>query len=160
MKTLLLALSTVPLLAGCFGGFDSRQVAPDTFVLVAAPAAPASAAERPTGSIAGEAVGKPQAAPASTSTVTVRLPRVRGGWSNHELPISLPDGRRDRLAAAAWASPVDEGVGTVMADTLRDRGAFAAVLGDTSPFAGKWMLELEVAEFNARYARLGQAPQV
>jgi ABC-type uncharacterized transport system auxiliary subunit len=64
------------------------------------------------------------------------------------------------LAAAAWASPVDEGVGTVMADTLRGRGAFAAVLGDPSPFAGKWVLELEVAEFNARYARLGQAPQV
>ena len=93
-------------------------------------------------------------------TVTVRLPRVRGGWDNRDLPISLPDGRRDHLAAAVWASPVDEGVGTVMADTLRNRGTFAAVLGDTSPFAGKWVLELEVAEFSARYARLGAAPQV
>lgn len=150
MKTLLMSVLTLPLLAGCFGGFDSRQVAPDTFVLVAA--APKAAVSTPSSA--------PSPASALAGTVTVRLPRVRGGWDNRELPVSLPDGRRDRLAAAAWVSPVDEGVGTVMADTLRGRGAFAAVLGDTSPFAGRWVLELEVAEFSARYARLGNAPQV
>ena len=66
--------------------------------------------------------------PALAGTLTVRLPRVRGGWDNHELPVYLPDGRSDRLAGALWTSPVDDGVGTVMADTLRTRGAFAAVL--------------------------------
>lgn len=143
MKNWLTALLAMPLLGGCFGGFDSRQPVPDTFVLVAAE--------------------KPAEAPVVTAvagSVTVRLPRARGGWDNHELPVRLPDGRRDRLAAAVWASPVDEGVGTVMADTLRTRGAFTAVLGDTSPFAGKWTLELEVAEFSASYARLGTPPQV
>jgi ABC-type uncharacterized transport system auxiliary subunit len=59
-----------------------------------------------------------------------------------------------------WTSPVDEGVGAVMADTLRTRGAFAAVLRDTSPFMGKWTLEWEVAEFGARYTRLGEAPRI
>jgi len=143
MKKLGVGLLALPLMAGCFGGFDSRQPAPDTFVLVAA----AKPAEAP-------------AVPALTGTLTVRLPRVRGGWDNHELPVRLPDGRSDRLAAAVWASPVDEGVGTVMADTLRTRGAFAAVLSDTSPFMGKWALELEVAEFSARYGRSAEPPQV
>jgi ABC-type uncharacterized transport system auxiliary subunit len=143
MKKLGLGLLALPWLAGCFGGFDSNQPVPDTFVLVAA----VKPAETPT-------------VPALTGTLTVRLPRVRGGWDNHELPVRLPDGRSDRLAAAVWASPVDEGVGTVVADTLRTRGAFAAVLSDTSPFMGKWTLELEVAEFSARYKRLGEPPQV
>jgi ABC-type uncharacterized transport system auxiliary subunit len=143
MKKLGVGLLALPMLAGCFGGFDSRQPAPDTFVLVA--------------------VGKPAEAPmvpALAGTLTVRLPRVRGGWDNHELPVYLPDGRSDRLAGALWTSPVDDGVGTVMADTLRTRGAFAAVLRDTSPFMGKWTLELEVAEFGARYTRLGEAPRI
>ena len=143
MKKLGVGLLALPMLAGCFGGFDSRQPAPDTFVLVAA--------------------GKPAEAPmvpVLAGTLTVRLPRVRGGWDNHELPVYLPDGRSDRLAGALWTSPVDDGVGTVMADTLRTRGAFAAVLRDTSPFMGKWTLELEVAEFGARYTRLGEAPRV
>lgn len=143
MKKLGVGLLALPMLAGCFGGFDSRQPAPDTFVLVAA--------------------GKPAEAPmvpALAGTLTVRLPRVRGGWDNHELPVHLPDGRSDRLAGALWTSPVDDGVGAVMADTLRTRGAFAAVLRDTSPFMGKWTLDLEVAEFGARYTRLGEAPRI
>ena len=143
MKKLGVGLLALPMLAGCFGGFDSRQSAPDTFVLVAA----GKTAEAPT-------------VPALAGTLTVRLPRVRGGWDNHELPVHLPDGRSDRLAGALWTSPVDDGVGAVMADTLRTRGAFAAVLRDTSPFMGKWTLELEVAEFGARYTRLGEAPRV
>jgi ABC-type uncharacterized transport system auxiliary subunit len=143
MKKLGVGLLALPMLAGCFGGFDSRQPAPDTFVLVAA----GKPAEAPT-------------VPALAGTLTVRLPRVRGGWDNHELPVHLPDGRSDRLAGALWTSPVDDGVGAVMADTLRTRGAFAAVLRDTSPFMGKWTLELEVAEFGARYTRLGEAPRV
>lgn len=143
MKKLGVGLLALPMLAGCFGGFDSRQPAPDTFVLVAA----GKTAEAPT-------------VPALAGTLTVRLPRVRGGWDNHELPVYLPDGRSDRLAGALWTSPVDDGVGTVMADTLRTRGAFAAVLRDTSPFMGKWTLELEVAEFGARYTRLGEAPRI
>lgn len=143
MKKLGVGLLALPMLAGCFGGFDSRQPAPDTFVLVAA----GKTAEAPT-------------VPALAGTLTVRLPRVRGGWDNHELPVHLPDGRSDRLAGALWTSPVDDGVGAVMADTLRTRGAFAAVLRDTSPFMGKWTLELEVAEFGARYTRLGEAPRI
>lgn len=143
MKKLGVGLLALPMLAGCFGGFDSRQSAPDTFVLVAA----GKTAEAPT-------------VPALAGTLTVRLPRVRGGWDNHELPVHLPDGRSDRLAGALWTSPVDDGVGAVMADTLRTRGAFAAVLRDTSPFMGKWTLELEVAEFGARYTRLGEAPRI
>jgi ABC-type uncharacterized transport system auxiliary subunit len=143
MKKLGVGLLALPMLAGCFGGFDSRQPAPDTFVLVAA----GKPAEAPT-------------VPALAGTLTVRLPRVRGGWDNHELPVHLPDGRSDRLAGALWTSPVDDGVGAVMADTLRTRGAFAAVLRDTSPFMGKWTLDLEVAEFGARYTRLGEAPRI
>jgi len=159
MKALLTALLALPLFSGCFGGFDSRQTAPDTFVLVAVDPVPGKTGpakgELPAAGIKAELRG---AGPAGT--LTVRLPRARGGWSNQELPVRLPDGRRDRLAAAAWASPVDEGVGTVMADTLRHRGAFTAVLADTSPFAGKWVLELEIAEFSARYARVGEPPAV
>ena len=143
MKKLGVGLLALPMLAGCFGGFDSRQSAPDTFVLVAA----------------GKTAEAPMV-PALAGTLTVRLPRVRGGWDNHELPVHLPDGRSDRLAGALWTSPVDDGVGAVMADTLRTRGAFAAVLRDTSPFMGKWTLELEVAEFGARYTRLGEAPRI
>jgi ABC-type uncharacterized transport system auxiliary subunit len=143
MKNWAMGLVALPLLAGCFGGFESRQPAPDTFVLVAA--------EKPTAA---------PTVPVLPGTLTVRLPRVRGGWDNHELPVYLPDGRSDRLAAAVWASAVDEGVGTVMADTLRTRGAFAAVLRDSSPFTGTWTLDLEVAEFSARYTRLGDAPRV
>lgn len=143
MKLLSTALCLLPLLGGCFGSFDSREPVPDTFVLVAATKTSDVAAAAPAG-----------------GTLTVRLPRARGGWDNHELPVRLPDGRHDHLATAVWASPVDEGVGTVVADTLRGRGAFAAVLGDTSPFAGKWSLDLEVAEFGANYTRLGEPPQV
>lgn len=159
MKSLLTALLVLPVLAGCFGGFDSRQLPPDTFVLVAADPVPATTSPAKT-ALPAPATSAQRRSAAPAGTLTVRLPRARGGWNNEELPVQLPDGRRDRLAAAAWASPVDEGVGTVMADTLRHRGAFAAVLADTSPFAGQWVLELEIAEFSARYVRVGEPPAV
>jgi ABC-type uncharacterized transport system auxiliary subunit len=51
-------------------------------------------------------------------------------------------------------------VAAVVMDTLRARGAYTAVLADTSPFAGRWTLELEVEEFTAIYSRENSPPRV
>jgi ABC-type uncharacterized transport system auxiliary subunit len=136
----LLAVAMALGTTGCISGFDSRQPVADVFVL---------------GVAAGVTSGTPL-----PGSVTVRLPTVRGGWEGTQLPVRLPDGRRTQLAGARWSRPLDEGVAAVVADTLRARGAYSAVLADTSPFAGRWTLELEVAEFTAVYAREGEPPTV
>ena len=140
MKRLSVVLALVAGLSACVSGFESHEPVADTFVL----SAPAGLA----------------AVPAVGGSLTVRLPTVRGGWEGAQLPVRLSDGRRSQLAAARWARGVDEGVGAVVADTLRARGAYSAVLTDTSPFHGRWTLELEVAEFTAVYAQVGEAPRV
>ena len=135
-----LAAGLCLLLSACVSGFESREPVADTFVLTA----PATA----------------EAVPAVGGSLSVRVPTVRGGWEATQLPVRLPDGRRSQLAAARWARPVDEGVGAVVADTLRSRGAYAAVLADTSPFHGRWTLDLEVAEFTAVYSTADEPPVV
>lgn len=140
MNRLPVVLALAAGLGGCVSGFESREPVADTFVLAA-----------PTGLKTVPAVG---------GSLTVRLPTVRGGWEARQLPVRLPDGRRSELAEAHWARPVDEGVAAVVADTLRSRGAYSAVLTDTSPFHGRWTLELGVAEFTAVYAAAGSAPRV
>ena len=140
LRTSGLALGLVVVLGGCFSGFDSRQPAADVFVLAAA--------------------GGMETVTPVGGSVTVRLPAVRGGWEDTQLPVQLPDGRRTQLAAARWSRSLDEGVAAVLMDTLRARGAYSAVLADTSPFPGRWTLELEVGEFSAVYAREGEPPRV
>ena len=140
MNRLAVVVALAAGLGGCVSGFESREPVSDTFVLAA-----------PIGL---------QTVPAVGGSLTVRLPTVRGGWEGSQLPVRLPDGRRSQLAAAQWTRPVDEGVAAVVADTLRARGAYSAVLADSSPFRGRWTLELEVAEFTAVYAAAGSAPRV
>lgn len=139
MPATLLLLS----LAGCLPTFEAKDGPPDTFTLSAATAAPADAVPTP---LAGE--------------LALRLPTVRGAADGDHLPVRLPDGRVDVLAGARWATPVDVGLGAVLVDTLRDRRAFSAVLPDSSPFAGRWLLDVEVREFAAQYAAEGAAPTV
>lgn len=139
MPATLLLLS----LAGCMPTFEAKDGPPDTFVLAAVTVAPA---EAPVPPLAGE--------------LAVRMPTVRAATEGNHLPVRLPDGRVDVLAGARWAAPVDAGLGAVLVDTLRDRRGFSAVLPDSSPFAGRWLLDVEVREFIAQYAAEGAAPTV
>lgn len=127
-------------LAGCMPAFESHEPVADTFVLVA------PAGLEPVAALGG--------------SLTVRLPTVRGGWDAEQLPVRLPDGRQSQLAAARWARSIDEGVAAVVMDTLRSRGGYSAVLADTSPFIGRWTLELAVDDFTAVYAQEKVPPRV
>lgn len=127
-------------LAGCGGLFKSTQSAPVVYLIRATPGA--------------------ALAPAVPGALVVLRPFARPGLESDRIAVTLPDRRLDTYAASRWSAPLPDLVQSLLLDDLRARGGFGDVLYDRGEFAGRYVLQTEIRDFQAEYAAPGTAPTV
>jgi cholesterol transport system auxiliary component len=135
-----LAPALLSALAGCGSLFHSDQPAVTTYAL--------------------KAPNAPALAPRLAVSVAVAHPLAAPGLASDRIAVTMPDGRFDAYAGVRWAAPVPEVVQSLLVDTLRSRGGFAAVLAEGSDFGARYLLQAEVREFAAVYSGPWRAPVV
>lgn len=134
-----IALATFCLaLAGCSTTFQSHEPVAAEYTLHAKPG--------------------PASAQPVDATLVVAHPTARAGLDGDRIAVSLPDRRRDGYAGARWAGPLPKLVEALLVDGLRDAGAFRAVVTERSAFGGRYLLQVEIADFTADYAAAGAPP--
>jgi cholesterol transport system auxiliary component len=149
LRSLTLAL---PLLGGCFSGFNSNQAPQQTYVLglQAAGAAPAAGS-------AAASTGAPEVAPsnsvaAAADSLQVLLPVAVAGLGGDGIAVMRPGQRLDYYSEGHWAAPAPAMLQTLVIQTLRRQGRFALVESDSGPFEATYLLSLELTHFEADYA--------
>jgi len=143
MKTAVWILSFAMLaLTGCSGVFDSSQPAAQYFVLRLPP----------------RAAGTPVSTPAGS--VLVQRPEAGPGLAAERIALLRSDSRFDYYAASRWAAPAPDLLESVIVDTLRATGSFAAVFDDAAPYAPNYDLRCTLRRFEADYTAGGRAPTV
>jgi cholesterol transport system auxiliary component len=135
-----LALAFLAALAGCASLFHSDQPAVTAYALKA-PSAPALG-------------------PRLNVSLAVAHPLAAPGLASDRIALTMPDGRFDAYAGVRWAAPLPDVVESLLVETLRARGGFAAVLAEGSDFGARYLLQAEVREFTAVYAAPGRPPVV
>lgn len=98
------------------------------------------------------------ASPASSQVdipvdLAVLTPRVRPGLDTDLIAALYSDRRLDYFAGARWSGPLDEVVQDLALQAFRARAKLKSLHTDESAFASGYWLELEVADFQAEYAR-------
>ncbi len=148
MRSLLRALPLVlPLLAGCFSGFNSNQAPQQTYVLGLQSAVDAAAAGTPVHQ------GAPASAVAAAADSVQVLPPVAvPGLGSEGIAVMRPGQRLDYYSGARWAAPAPAMLQTLVIQTLRRQGRFALVESDSGPFEATYLLSLELTHFEADYA--------
>jgi cholesterol transport system auxiliary component len=132
------AVAAALALGGCAGMFRSHEPAVGVYTLHARPA--------------------PAAATALDATLVVARPAARSGLDGDRIVVTLPDRRLDAYAGARWSAPLPRLVEGLLVDGLRGAGAFRAVVDERSAFGGRYLLQVEIAEFAADYAAAGSLP--
>jgi cholesterol transport system auxiliary component len=126
-----LVLGCLLLIAGCVGSaFDSEL--PATHVYVLTPLA------------ASSEVGTP--IPAS---LTVARPTARPGLDTDRIAVLQPDRRLDYYAGARWGAEAQSVVQDLLVQSLRNTGRLATVQGDMSQFVADYVLQTDIADFQA-----------
>jgi ABC-type uncharacterized transport system auxiliary subunit len=136
-----LALVLVPalslsLLAGCFSGLNSKALPEQRYVL-RSEIAPPSVSVQPAG------------------TVQVLRPTASPGLSGSRIAVMRPGARVDYYANARWAEESPKLLQAQIIDALRTGGRFATVESDTEPFAARYLLSVDIANFQAQYIDTG-----
>jgi cholesterol transport system auxiliary component len=139
IKALAPALAGAALLAGCGGVFQSHERAALVYELRAGAVEPAAV----------------QVA----ATLVVAPPRVRPGLDTDRIAVTLGDRRLDAYAGARWSAPLGRLVEDLLLEGLRASGGWQAVLPERDAFAGRYLLETEIVEFEADYGA-GAVPTV
>jgi len=138
----------LPLLAACFGGFNSNQLPQQTYVLKLPSAA--TATPQPTG-----APAETRGTAVATDSLEVLLPSAAAGLSGDGIAVLRPGERLDYYNGARWAAPAPALLQTLVIETLRRHGRFALVEPDSGPFDAAYLLSLELAHFEAEYQDSG-----
>jgi cholesterol transport system auxiliary component len=128
-------------LTSCGGLFESKLAPPQTYVLRLPP------------------VVAPAAAPTAGSVLVLR-PEAGPGLNTDRIALVRSDSRFDVYSASRWAAPAPDMVESVIVDTLRGTGTFAAVFDDSSPYAPRYDLRVTLRRFEADYTAGGGAPMV
>jgi ABC-type uncharacterized transport system auxiliary subunit len=136
---LALALSCAAALSACGSLFQSKTPAPSVYLL----------------SARGNASGQALAA-----DLAVLKPKVRPGLNGDRIAALYPDRRLDYYAGAKWGGSLDEVVQDLAVQEFHSHASLRSVVGDSSPFASGYWLELEVLDFQAEYAAGGGAPRI
>ncbi len=130
-----LAVLALVLLAGC-SGFRSRESADEIYLLQVAPAAVAATV--------------PVAA-----TLAVLLPGAAPGLDGDRIALQTVDGRMGFYGASRWSGELPMVMQTMLLDSLRNAGAWRAVLADGAPFSTDLLLQTEIRHFQAEYPAAG-----
>ena len=126
---------------GCVSGaFDSELPPQHVYVLSPLPA------ENPEGG--------PLAA-----GLTVARPTARPGLDTDRIALLQPDRRLDYYAGARWGAETPAVVQDLMIQSLRNTRRLATVQGELSPFVSEYVLQIDIADFQAEYAN-GASPIV
>jgi len=127
--------------AGCSGLFQTHESPATVYTLGAA--------------------APPAAAPAAVAaTLVVARPVARAGLDSERIAVRLRDLRLDAYAGASWSAPPPRLVEALLVDGFRGAGGWRAVVTEQSAFAGRYLLQTEIADFTADYADGGAAPLV
>ncbi len=134
--------------AACTGSLFQSKAAPPTVYLLRAesPAAESSAGAAPAAEIPVD--------------LAVLKPRMRPGLETDRIAALYPDRHLDYFADARWNGPLGEVLQDVAVQNFHARAALRTVSSDTSVFASKYWLEIEVTDFQAEYSAGAAAPTV
>jgi len=146
VRTLALALGMLPalsllsLLSGCFSGLNSKAPPEQRYLLRAEIAKPSTAAQ-------------------GAGTVQVLRPSASPGLMGSRIAVMRPGARIDYYANARWVEEAPALLQSQIIDALRTGGRFATVESDTEPFAARYLLSVDIVNFQAQYSDAG-APTV
>jgi cholesterol transport system auxiliary component len=140
---MLLVLGVCGWAAACTGSlFQSKVVAPSTYLL-SAPAAASAAAPAPL-----------------AADLAVLKPRVRAGLDTDRIAVLYPDRRLQYFADARWSGSLDDVVQDLAVQAFRNGAQLQNVSADASVFGSGYWLEIEIADFQAEYASAGAPPTI
>jgi cholesterol transport system auxiliary component len=114
------------------GAFDSEQPPQHVYVLRPLPA------ENPEGGPL--AVG-----------LTVARPTARPGLDTDRIALLQADRRLDYYAGARWGAETPAVVQDLLIQSLRNTRRLATVQGEMSPFLSEYVLQMDIADFQAEY---------
>jgi ABC-type uncharacterized transport system auxiliary subunit len=134
-----LVLSCTLALSACGSLFKSKTPPPSVYLLSAR------------GKSAGEAIA---------ADLAVLKPKVRSGLNDDRIAALYPDRRLDYYAGAKWSGSLDDVVQDLAVQEFHAHANLRSVVGDSSPFASGYWLEIEVLDFQAEYAAGGGAPVI
>ena len=140
MKTPTLAFLAAFLLTACGGLFKTQEVMPTVYELRAGPV-PAATARIPV-------------------TLEVARPRTRPGLDTDRIAVTLADRRLDAYGSSRWSAMLPALVESVLIDGLRSSGGWQAVVPARSAFGGRYLLQPEIASFEADYSGGTGAPTI
>lgn len=126
------------MLAGCGGLLETTLPAPQAYVLRLAPA-PGSSAQTP-----------------GAGAVLVQRPEAGPGLDSDRIILLRSEQRFDSYAASRWAAPAPIMIESMIVEALRANGTFAAVFGDSSPYAPQYNLRVTLRRFEADYTAGGR----
>ena len=138
-----LALGMLPalsLLSGCFSGLNSKAPPEQRYLLRAE-------------------IVKPPVPAQSAGTVQVLRPSASPGLVSSRIAVMRPGARIDYYANARWVEEAPALLQSRIIDALRTGGRFATVESDSQPFAARYLLSVDIADFEAQYSDTG-APTV
>jgi cholesterol transport system auxiliary component len=140
---MILVLGVCGWAAACTGSlFQSKAVAPSTYLLSAPAAAPAAAPAPLAGDLA------------------ILKPRVRAGLDTDRIAVLYPDRRLQYFADARWSGSLDDVVQDLAVQAFRNGAQLQNVSADASAFGSGYWLEIEIADFQAEYASAGAPPTI
>jgi len=133
-------------LAGCLsGGFHSNQPTQQEYLLrwAGTSAAPTALPPEATSALAADL------------TLEVLLPTASPELEGDGIAVLRAGGRLDYYSGARWAAPAPQMLQGMAVEALRAGGRFSWVEEDGAPFAANWVLEVELAHFEAEYDDAG-----
>lgn len=136
---------------GCTGSlFQSKAVPPSVYLLSAKLETPAPAPSD----------ANPAPRPVIPADLAVLRPRIRAGLETDRIAVLFPDRHLDYLADARWSGPLDLVVQDLALQAFATGARLRNVSADSSAFASRYWVEIEVADFQAEYPSAGTAPTV
>lgn len=137
-------LGSMVLLTACAGSLFKNKTAPPTMYMLSSPAP--SAAE-------------PASAAVPTELAVLKL-RVRAGLDTDRIAALYPDRHMDYFADVRWSGPLDEVLQDLAVQAFHANPGLRNVSADSSVFASRYWLEIEVTDFQAEYSANLAAPTV
>ena len=92
--------------------------------------------------------------------LAVARPLPRPGLDTERIAVRYADRRFDYYAAARWGAEAADVVQDLLIDSMRASGGLRTVHGHLSSFSSQYVLETELRDFQAEYAREGDLPTV
>jgi ABC-type uncharacterized transport system auxiliary subunit len=137
-RALVLVLAAV--LGACGGLFKTERPAATTYALRPPPG--------------------PALSPQLTSVLLVHRPTATPGLESDRVVVAFPDGRTEAYSGVRFSAPVPEVVQAALAESLRARAGWRAVLDERGDIGGQFRVQTEILEFTAHAANPESAPRV